>query len=327
MAGFDFTALGNHLESELVRYDRRFYRVPEKEYWATDSSVIPSVPDMPLGLKSVKTFEAQTVGEAGVWDGKSNDIRLMSHVVRSGEYYTVVFIDGAEWSMMDVEEHNLARSSSQGVPMTDLVGTHVENTRTGLLRATQKAVLAGLPNTKFEGFFNSSKLDVIDETAETPLLMTPPQLEEWVRSFISPFKKTNNLSYDSLILWVSDNLWLRLTKSISDTNQATVKQLLTDPNRGVVVRDIRPITELDNDQLIQLGIYGAGVERERIIMGDFTSANKITRHYYPINRTQPFVKTNTGVHFGITAWSGTSEVIFTQPDSFAYVEYNSDMTP
>nr|WP_288834881.1 major capsid family protein [uncultured Flavobacterium sp.] len=327
MATFDYTSLGTYLHGSLKAADRQLYRLPEPNYWGTDSSVIPSVPDLPLGLESYTSTVTQTVGEAQVWDGRSNDIPLVNHIISGTSYKIKAFIDGAEWSIHDLAKEQTARRLGISLPSESVINASIVNTRTGLLRSLHKATVAGIPHTGFEGFLNSTKIDTLDETAETPLLMTPTELEEWLRTIVLTFKISANIPYDVITLFVSDILWNKLRNRMSSTDNTTTYQLLTDASRGKVVGFIRPLTELNNSELIKLGIYTTGTVKEKIVIGDFSSTEKIARHYLPIDRTDPFVKTTTGVHFGITAWAATSEVMFKVPEHFSYIEYDADVTP
>lgn len=321
----DFASLGRYLREELKTYDNRFYRIPENTYWGAGGTIIPARSDMPLAAEEIVSMRQQYVGKAGVWDGKSNDIKLTNHVISTGKDLTVVFIDGAEWSMLDIERHRLA-STRNITPNYSLVDAKVEACRMGLIRAIHETVLVGLPGTDFEGFFNKSEIALVDDSTTAVYSLTAANLELWFRGHLVPFKKSSKLSYSDIIVYVSDNLINALTESLGDNTGDSPYNRLTDPARGVYVQDIRSLSELDAETLEELGVYDTGDNLERMIMGAFGSEESVIRHYYPIDRTDPFDKNNTGVHWGITAWAGTSEVSVKIPENFQYVEYDATMS-
>lgn len=321
----DLISLGTHLQAELEMHDPNFYAVPEDEFWTIApiedrGTFLPSVGDLPLGVEEVTSYRRSTIGEAAVYDGRSYDIPLVDFGVGKTTVKAVLVIAGAEWSLADVSRNQL-NATAKLTPQYNLVNVKMDTVSEALNRRIHRLNLVGMPSIDMGGLLNSTQIDSLDETSETPFQMTPTELYNWMLGLITDFKTSSKLPYNRISAVVSDNLYRYICAPINDNSGDSTFVRLTNPQRGTFLREIISISELTNAELIKLGVYDTGVQKEKIILGDF-DRRSLVRHFTPIDRTDPFPK-DTGFHLGVTGWAATSELAFNVPERFEYIEYSS----
>lgn len=323
MPTLDVTNLGKFLQAELKLYDRNFYSLPEDELWGALGLYVPSTGDLPLGVEEIDSYRRTTIGRAALTDGRAYDIPLVDFGIKGSKAKTMMVIAGAEWSFIDLERAKISNANAL-TPKYQLVQAKSDAIKTACDRRIHELVYAGEPGINFYGLFNNPNLSVIDESASAVFSMTPAQLYDWWQSVISSFKLTSKLAYSSIIAYVSDDLYTASTRRFTDGTGDSPYLLLTNSTRGRFLKDIQPITELSSATLAAIGIV-TDANKGLMVLGDF-SDRSVKRHFYPLNRTEPFPK-DTGVHFGITGFAATSEVDFKVPERFAYVKYNATPAP
>lgn len=314
----NFTSLGKFLTGELALYDPSFIDIVEDDLWMAAGFNVPSVGDLPFGIEEINGYRREFIGEASTYDGRSYDIPLVDAGIAGSKIKAIMVVAGAEWSMADVQRNQLARQI-QMLPDFNLVDAKMEAVNISINRRIHRLGLVGMPTIGFYGMFNATAINTIDQTATNVYGLTPAQLYDWMKTVIAQFKVSSKLNYNQIIIYVDDTLYTALCVPLGDNTGDTPYMRLVNPDRGQFVGDIRPVSELQPATLVQLGVE-ANTTRGKLIMGDFNNNRSVIRHFTPMDRTDPFPK-DTGIHYGVTGWSGTSEIHWKVPERFTYVRY------
>lgn len=320
----NITSLGEYLQNELKVYDQTFYTVPEDELWGAAGLYVPSRGDLPLGVEAFTSFRRQFIGEASVTEGRAYDIPLADSGIVSSDTKAVMVMAGAEWSIVDLERAKVASSVNLS-PAQNVIETKQLSVKTAIDRRIHRLVWAGMSEIGFGGLFNSSLIEVYNATGEGNLYgattpKTPAELTDWFQARVATFKLSSRLPYATIQAYVDDSLYTALCKPLADNTGDTPYMRLTSADRGRFLGNIQPITELSPTSLQAAGIISSPTTRGRMLLGAFASEGSGLRHFYSMNRTEPFPK-DTGVHFGLTGWAATSEFDVKIPEHFQYIDF------
>lgn len=321
----NINGLGKFLAQELTIYDDIFYEMPTDDLWGAAGLFVPSRGDLPFGVETLRSFQQDFIGRASISDGRAFDVPLVDYGITGQDSKAIMVIAGAEWAIGDIHRDQLA-ATNRITPAGTLVETKQEAVKIAIDRRIHELVYGGAPEVGFFGLFNSPKVSGIDQTAVQVLQMTATEQYAWLQRIIGEFKVSSKLAYSQIKMYVSDNLYTSLTRRFNDQTGDSAFLLLTDPTRGRFLGSIEPISELTQATLENLGIFTAGAQRERLLLGDFGNDRSILRHFHVLDRTDPFPK-DSGIHWGVTGFASTSETIFKVPQRFQFVDYGADPTP
>lgn len=311
--------LGKYLAEQLIEYDSStFYNPPEEDLWGVGSTVVPSVGDLPRGLQSITYFRRDVIGRASV-SYQAFDIPLVSSATSKRTASAVSVVASTEWSYEDVQMHQFAQSRGL-MPGDNLIQSNVADLSLAIYRRIHELTMVGFPEINFYGLFNNPQITLVDNVAGAVLLVwTPSQLYDWFQGIVSNFKKISKIPYERIIAYVSDDVMKLLSRRFTDATGDSPIQAMRSSDRGVFVGDIRTLAELDTAELFRLGVTNNN-NHGLLLLGDFTNSNSIVRRFAAIDRTEPFIK-DSGYHYGITAWSSTTEPIVKIPERFQYVKF------
>lgn len=321
----NLVSLGRYLESELTLYDSTFYELPQDDLWGTTGMYIPSRGDLPFGVEKIVSYRQDYIGRASISDGVALDVPLVDSGIASGSSKAVLILAGARWTLGELQRDQFANTQRE-TPAGSLVETKTEGIQVAINRRLHELVYGGAPEIAFYGMFNSTKITVSDQTATQVLQMTPAVQYGWLQGIIGTFKVTSKLAYQQITIYVNDDLYTSLTRRFSDNTGDSAFLLLTDPTRGRFCKEILPITELSEASLENLGIFTAGAQRSRMIIGNFENDRSVIRHFHMLDKTEPIIQ-DSGVAWAITGYAATSEVDYKVPERFQYIDYGSDPTP
>jgi len=321
----DIVGAGKFLTQELNQYDATFYETIYPEYWGAEGKYHPAQGNLQLGTKKIVSGRIDYVGEAAIYDGKSTDIPLSDFGITEDEYNARIVIAGAQWNVFDLAAAQKANRDAL-LPQRDYLALKMEAMKRSMDRRVHNLTWAGDTSNSMSGLFAGGQVEVKTITTDYYTTGTSDDLYNFILDELSQFQDESLLTAEATVMYVPKPFKTLLTKRFPNNMDGNPYMLLTDPKRGVMVRQIQEINELKSSFLEQFNVHAAGTNKDRIMFGQLDDAQVLRRQFYPMDRSVPQLA-DDGITYRITAWCATSEIQFREPFRIRYLDIPKYVAP
>jgi hypothetical protein len=321
--------IGLYLEQQLTQFDPNLFKTVYPESWSINGNNHQTRGDLPRGLLKISATRITEIGDAGIYDGKTQDIPLVDFTSEGADFTALSFVVGARWLEDEIDSYRLAQRTGIA-PTEDPIQTKVEAMKRICEMKAHNTILFGSRARNFRGWFNNGTVPITPAVGtQKPYLMTNQQLYDWFSNLLVEFAIKNGLSPLQIVAYVDPRLMRKLNQFLEGGASATISQQLVSPNTQTgLVREIRSIYELTPEVLSArlAGMPNApSAGTGRIVFGAYQDVNSAVRRYYPFTRTQPEKLPGT-FQWVVLGSYGTSELMHKQPMLFNFVDYSTALS-
>jgi len=319
-------SVGRYLEQALTEYDRDIIKTVTAPAWATAGQNHATRGDLPRGLLKLTSTIVQTIGDAGIYDGKTIDIPMVDYSMDGADFTALRFIVGTKWSEDEIDSWQLA--SRAGLPSTlEPILTKMEAMQDILDLKMHRTILFGSKARNFKGWFTNGTVPIAAAVpAVKPLIMTNTALYDWFSGILTEFSIKNALNPMQITAFVDPRFMRKLHEFLEGGSRNTVaEQILSTNTQAGLVKDIRSIYEL-TPEVIQANTANlpnaVAAGTGRIILGCYDDPKCVLRRYYPSYRTTPEKLPGT-FNWVVLMSSGTTELMHKKLLNFSFIDYST----
>ncbi len=301
---------GQFLLSQLTKYQGRFYELDEAEFWGLNSELNfhSILPDLPLGLEQIEFFTKNYFGQSALFTGNATDIPVVNvQIAPLGRVPVAIFINAANWNFFQLQREAVAQSSQISIPSINVISESQAAAAEYMNRRQHYVSLYGIPERGIKGIYNLDGVYTMDIDINLYDPAVTPQMIYEIFLNIIQTGTENCLVTNSMLLEVKipERLNKRLAEPYSEMTGTTIKEMLTDPNKGYAVAKITSARENEGESLYRVGVFEeAWRNKDRILVKRVDAG--IMRHVYPRRSLPVFQKNSlTWEQVNIEATSGT----------------------
>lgn len=305
--------LGAFLKRELDRILPGYFMERYPTLWGTTSDIIPSTPDLEIGIENIVEQMMRTVGEAKFLANGTQDIPAADIGISEANFKVFAWASRCQYSILE-----LGAASAANKPIKEL---RAKAAVKALLEKMHRYALVGRPDASAFGLMNQPAVS-LSISAYNALTATAQQHVDFVAESLQIVSDNSEMTEEIDTLLVPSKLYSIWTRTIlPNTSKNILSYIQENLNNESVFRLSRivAINESRATNLERLGVNATGTSRDRLIFLSSKPEIMERKYYAPIELDPQLV----GLEWLCFMFMGCSELILHYPGAMRYVEINT----
>ena len=317
---------GLYLEQQLTEYDPNLIITKFAPAWTVQGNRHQTRGDLPKGALKVSATRLTLAGNAGIYDGQTMDIPIVSYGAEQAEFGALRFVIGARWNEDELASYQMAQKT--GLMLNENpIETKMRAMKEFIDLKAHNTILFGSRARNFRGWFNNGTVPITAVNPSIkPYIMTDKQIYDWISGILVEFAIKNALSPSQVIMYIDPRLARVFNQFLSNGTGSTIAAQLVSPNtQSGLVKQIETVYEL-TPEVIQAKTAGlanpVAVGTGRIVLGSYADDQSAVRRWFPFERTVPEKIPGT-YDYCVLGSYGTTELMHRNPLQFQFIDYST----